>query len=492
MKKILTSLAVILFTLTVIAQSPSKISYQAIVRNAENNLVTDANISVMISILQGIDEGTMVYQETHSVETNMNGLFTIEIGSGNSSNDFASIDWSLGTYAIQTDIDIEGGENYTISNVSELLSVPFSLHANTADSIVGGITENDPIFTSWDKSSGVKITEAQITDLKAYLLEEKDSSATNELQSLSQVLAINDSANAQIKNLADPTDAKDAATKAYVDDIKIIALKDSSIVNELQGLYEVLAINDSANAQIKNLTEPTDDKDAATKAYVDALKFIIDSLAGELNKINAVLENNGLLDKVTDIDGNSYKTVTIGGQVWMAENLRTSKYNTGAAITLVSDNSIWGSTSSAGYCWLNNDVANKGTHGAIYNAYAVTTGNLCPLGWKIPSKTDFETLITALGGEDVAGGKLKEMGTTTWSDPNVASASGQGFNAKGSGRRAYNTGVFEQIGNVGNYWSSTKSGSTYNNYLLLKNDNDDATIGGAHWNYGLSVRCIKE
>lgn len=142
----------ILFTTSVFAQTPQKFSYQAVIRDANNNLVQEQPVSMQISILQGSTSGTVVFAETHSESTNYNGLVSIEIGGGTTvSGIFAEIDWSNGPYFIQTETDPNGGNDYTITGVSELLSVPYALHANTAEEFTGEIIETDPLFTAWDK-----------------------------------------------------------------------------------------------------------------------------------------------------------------------------------------------------------------------------------------------------------------------------------------------------------------------------------------------------
>ena len=149
MKKLYTLLTALLFTAIAFAQAPSKMSYQAVVRDASNALVTNQAVGMQISILQGSVSGSPVYVETQSPTTNLNGLVSIEIGSGNIvSGAFSAIDWSSGLYFIKTETDPTGGTNYTISGTSQLMSVPYAFHANTADSLVGGmsVTETDPIF----------------------------------------------------------------------------------------------------------------------------------------------------------------------------------------------------------------------------------------------------------------------------------------------------------------------------------------------------------
>jgi hypothetical protein len=141
-------------------------SYQAVVRDASDNLATSQNIGMQISILQGSSSGTAVYVETQTPTTNANGLVSIEIGAGTIvSGDFTTIDWANGPYFIKTETDPTGGTSYTITGTSQLLSVPYALHAKTAESVSGTITETDPVFTAWDKTTGISITESQISDL---------------------------------------------------------------------------------------------------------------------------------------------------------------------------------------------------------------------------------------------------------------------------------------------------------------------------------------
>jgi len=133
------------------AQAPEKMSYQAVIRDANDNLITDTQIGMQISILQGSAIGTAVYVETQEPSTNANGLVSIEIGTGTTSDDFSTIDWTDGPYFIKTETDPAGGTTYTITGTSQLLSVPYALHAKTAETVSGGVTETDPVFTAWDK-----------------------------------------------------------------------------------------------------------------------------------------------------------------------------------------------------------------------------------------------------------------------------------------------------------------------------------------------------
>ena len=145
MKRISTLIAGVLITAGLFSQAPQKISYQSVVRNSSDELVTNSNIGIQISILQGSISGTALYVERHFPTTNDNGLVSLEISTGTVvSGDFSAIDWSGGPYFIKTDIDLNGGANYTISGTSELLSVPYALLAKNVENI----SEADPLFSS--------------------------------------------------------------------------------------------------------------------------------------------------------------------------------------------------------------------------------------------------------------------------------------------------------------------------------------------------------
>jgi len=171
MKRVLTILVAVFLMASVFlpqqasAQSPEKMSYQAVIRDASNNLVTSQGIGMQISILQGSIYGASVYVETHNTTTNANGLVTVEIGTGTVLNgNFSTIDWANNIYFIKTETDPTqaGGTAYIITGTSQLLSVPYALYAKTAETITGGITETDPVFTN---SQANNITVIDITNL---------------------------------------------------------------------------------------------------------------------------------------------------------------------------------------------------------------------------------------------------------------------------------------------------------------------------------------
>ena len=183
---------------------------------------------------------------------------------------------------------------------------------------------------------------------------------------------------------------------------------------------------------------------------------------------------------VSDVDGNTYNTVTIGSQVWMTSNLKTTKFNNGTPIPNITDSLIWNNATSSGYCWYNNSISNKQPYGALYNYYSVNTSNLCPTGWHIPSDVEWDTLISFLGGSNVAGGKMKEVGNTHWVSPNIGATNSSVFTALPSGARdGY---YFNYLTNSGVWWSST----------LVPSNNPSYTIGNNYTLTNSSVNVYKQ
>jgi uncharacterized protein (TIGR02145 family) len=203
---------------------------------------------------------------------------------------------------------------------------------------------------------------------------------------------------------------------------------------------------------------------------------------------------------VTDVEGNVYKTVTIGTQVWMAENLKTTKYKDGEKIPLITESSESANPPTPAYYWYDNDEATyKNDYGALYNWYTVNTGKLCPAGWHVPTEAEFNSLIAYLGSMSVAGGKLKEAGITHWESPNIGATNETGFTALPGGERTtvYDYWESSQIGIRGNWWSSTENtdefaGDEVAGILILENVQNEAYIQYKVEQCGLAVRCIKD
>jgi uncharacterized protein (TIGR02145 family) len=204
---------------------------------------------------------------------------------------------------------------------------------------------------------------------------------------------------------------------------------------------------------------------------------------------------------VSDIDGNNYKTIRIGSQLWMAENLKTTRYNDGTSIPDVTDDTEWRNLTTGGYSWYNNGAETfKAIYGALYNWYAVTDSrNICPTGWHVPAVQEWNALTTFLGDEIVAGGKLKEAGTTHWLSPNTGATNESGFTLLPGGMRIYNPEggnadtQFEFIGSQSGLWSTSATYDIYAAYIPAYYSEP-----GFYREYvvpkstGLSVRCLKD
>ena len=210
----------------------------------------------------------------------------------------------------------------------------------------------------------------------------------------------------------------------------------------------------------------------------------------------------------TDGDGNYYPVVEIesakggtgipdpenakGVQVWMAENLKTTKYNDGTAIPLVIDDSEWTGLSTPAYCWYNNDeAANKNVYGALYNWRTVNTGKLCPDGWHVPTISEWKALTGPTGYSNTFSDKLREVGAAHWLTPNDAATNETGFTALPGGYRHGLLGTFGTMGNECYWWSSTAM-TTIASYDIELNTNAYVRSYGYQNEYGLSVRCIKD
>jgi hypothetical protein len=324
MKKITTILSIGLLTFglslsTVFAQAPEKMSYQAVVRDASYALATSQAVGMQLSILQGSVTGTAVYVETQTPTTNINGLVSIEIGSGTVvTGTFNTIDWSAGPYFIKTETDPTGGTTYTITGTSQLMSVPYALHAKTAESITGTVnyTETDPVFgasiangitaldtANWNNHIIDTDTQLDSTDIANLgynaggITTEVDGSVTNEIQDLQlsgNNLTITNNGTATTIDLSpylDNTDTQldETAVDAFVANNGYLATEvDGSVTNEIQDLQlsgNNLTITNNGTATTIDLSP-----------YLDNTDTQLDETA-----VDAFVANNGYL--ATEVDG---------------------------------------------------------------------------------------------------------------------------------------------------------------------------------------------
>lgn len=212
----------------------------------------------------------------------------------------------------------------------------------------------------------------------------------------------------------------------------------------------------------------------------------------DTNKSNTVINSDGKTGTVTDVEGNVYPIVRIWDQWWMAENLKTTRYNDNTAIPLVTDNTAWSNLGTPGYCWYSNDQATYGnTCGALYNWHTVNTGKLCPTGWHVPSDDEWTELTDYLGGTSVAGGKLKETGTFYWLTPNTDATNETGFTALPGGKRD-DDGDFNLYGLYGYWWSATEDNEYNAWYRYMSYKSSEVIRSSWDKERGFSVRCVMD
>lgn len=193
---------------------------------------------------------------------------------------------------------------------------------------------------------------------------------------------------------------------------------------------------------------------------------------------------------IEDIDHHIYKTIRIGDQEWMGENLRTSRYRNGISILNVSNNQTWSNLNTGAWCWYENNNTYDLPYGKLYNWFAVNDpGGLCPEGWRVPEENDWLKLAAFLGGTPVAGEKLKESGTDHWVNPNLATNS-SGFSALPGGHREID-GSFFDLGSSGIWWSADELIGEETSDVEMTHHQIDLNPDQAPKRHGNSVRCIK-
>lgn len=206
-------------------------------------------------------------------------------------------------------------------------------------------------------------------------------------------------------------------------------------------------------------------------------------------------------DNVTDSEGNVYRTVKIMGRWWMAENLKTTKFNDGTLIPFSTKNSEWRNSTSPAYCWNGRNSKGKitydSTYGALYNWYVVNTRKVCPTDWHVPTINEWNDLMNELDplsrdkNKTNVGHLLKEPGTLHWKSPNTNSNNATGFTALPAGERDYDGG-FIGVNILGNWWSSTEFSTTEAWYWTINYYNDNVESYHNRKATGYSIRCVKD
>jgi uncharacterized protein (TIGR02145 family) len=203
-------------------------------------------------------------------------------------------------------------------------------------------------------------------------------------------------------------------------------------------------------------------------------------------------KGNDLPSSVTDIDGNVYETVKIGNQLWMAENLRTTRMNDGTEIELITKNTDWHYTTEPAFSWYNNDSSLfKVPYGALYNGYVALDDRVCPEGWHVPDNDELKQLVQFSGDSLSAGGSLKVKGLSQWHYPNTGADNSSNFTALPAGMR-YFEGTFSSLSYFTAYWSSSEADTATMKYISLSYLDSKAVFNKRSKNNGFSIRCVRD
>jgi len=208
-----------------------------------------------------------------------------------------------------------------------------------------------------------------------------------------------------------------------------------------------------------------------------------------------IQDYTGQIGTVIDIDSNTYQTIGIGTQIWMAENLATLRLNDGTEISTVINDSIWVRNLKPEYCTYKNDTLNyKKVFGLLYNFYTVKTELLCPIGWRVPSYKDWNKLAQFAGGLEKAGGKLKQMDGTLWEGSIYGFDHTYNFNALPGGYRRMDMSItrFQDRGSIGYWWTADSVDYIYSTGVFIKNSSLSLSKDKFKKQSALSIRCIKD
>lgn len=527
MKRILLTAISMVLAFALSAQVPQAFKYQTVVRDNTGVILDNQDVYFRISVLQGSSAGTVVYCETFSLTTNDYGLASFNIGEGAvESGDFTAISWSSFNFWIKVELDPDGAGTGSYEDVgtSQLLSVPYAIDAKTAENAYWVKNVNDISYNSGNIGIGITNPTAKL-DLRGtmyaagtnpfgtFTFVETTDSHSDVHESILTVQNISGgiSSQANIKFDAGPGGHGKAIISGAYDGSDENGKLTFKVRNGTTSYVNALTLRSSGNVGI-NETNPDSKLHVAGNAHVTgdltvdgAVRVSVSPVADDdaVNKayVDAIvqkLSEKGVI--VVDADGNIYSTVRIGSQLWMAENLKTTKYSDGTPITYNED--TWAFLTTEAYCWYNNnEISNKDLYGALYNYYAVTNAhNLCPQGWHVPTDAEWTTLTTYLEtfgfgyggtGSDIAkslastsGWAIDGTGGNVGNDQGTNNTSG--FTGLPGGHRAYD-GPFYSLGSYGGWWST----SNWNRSISSNVSTPDRGDCTGKLSYGFSVRCLK-
>ncbi len=562
-KRLLFVITLQLFAFIAVSQNSAMFNYQAVVRDNLGNPMADEAVEIDVRILQGTADGTEVFAEMHDVQTNSFGLVTLQIGD---IEDLSVIDWSADIYFFEVTINGTLMGTSQLLSVPMAVSATYAENYEEIDpmfvtSPAGMITDSeisnwnaayewgdhtgmylpadytpefneiDPIFTaspagtitsdniidwttaySWGDHSGQYLpidyeeTDPIYSNAPASTIANADIAHWNETYSWgnhSGLYLPSDYSEADPQYLASP-----AGTIVNAD---ILNWNEAHTWGDHSGLYLPAdytpdmtgVVNTTGNQNVAgtktftsavNVPTPVSASNAVPKEYVDAL----------LERIDALELAVGI--KIQDWEGNVYNTVTIGSQVWMAENLKAMRYNDGTLIDYVTNDGVWSTTTNGAWTTANHDFFTyHDVYGHLYNWYAVNSGNLCPVGWHVPTDAEWDELETYLinggygyggSGNDIskslAATELWISSSTPGNTGNdIGSNNSSGFSAL-PGSFMYGNGVTNTPGSEGYFWTSDEFSTSQGYYRSLNTNLSTLNSSIGQKITGLSVRCIKD
>lgn len=461
------------FTGTLCGQAPQAFDFQGIARATNGEVLAGQAIALRIGIVSAEVNGPLVYQETHAATTNTFGLFTVAVGGGTPVlGTFAGIPWGAAPHFLRVELDPSGGTAYQPIGTQQLLSVPYALHA--ANGLPGGGTTGQvltnccgvPTWTTGGDCPGT-------------------------LSGLQCGLAVHTG------NLYGGVEAGGVFSSVPYEGCLEGPHSGQVVASTgVTGLTATLAAGsfDPLNGTLTYAITGTPNG-TGTASFALNIGGRSCTLTREVLALPGAF--NPALDygSAVDQDGNTFLTITIGGQEWMAENLRVSTFANGAAIP-----NITGGTTAATWVHYNNDAQYEVPYGKLYNWYAVNDPRgLCPSGWHVPSDAEWNTLIAELDpaylpgitGEQsaTAGGDMKAAGTANWQAPNTGATNSSGFTALPGG---ISIGLYLSLGASGWWWSATQSSASNAWFRQLDASSGAVLRDQAAKYYRVSVRCVRD
>lgn len=547
MRRAITLITIMVLCATAaLAQTPDKFNYQTVVRNAGNAVVADATVGVRVSILQGSENGNVVYVETHTATTNANGMLTLAIGGGKvRQGAIGEIDWSNGPYFLRTETDPDGGDSYSITSTHQMQSVPYALFAKDAangfsgnyDDLknkptipqnIGDLTNDAGYITMSDlptpskdgestgaNDAGVVQTdscgeidlcelESRFARLQAILLPTVTTGAVSDIAETTATgggsVSANGYSEVTARGVCWSTDPNPTVNGSHTSDGNGLGSFTSSITGLESGTPYYLrayATNSAGTAYGEEVSFTTEEQPQ------DTMPAEIDGSANPCP--NAAT--------VTDYEGNIYNTVQIGSQCWMRENLRSTKFADGTPIPAGADTT----SLTDSYYYDNSDsdipLARRGylynwpaaMHGAVSSS-ATPSGvqGICPIGWHLPSDAEYTQLTDYVSSvsDYQCGGNSSNIAkalaatygwntsTNNYAVGNTPSANNAtGFSAVPTG---YSHGSFSYVGNYAFFWTATENESNNRNAYTRLLSHQAAVVGrnASGKDYGRSVRCL--